>query len=66
MQDKCFEKIEEAKRNQIKRIKNQEVGTRNSVLFLGLIQESRNLTTHGVNLFSALNDFFAYRKGTSH
>ena len=36
-------KIRAVRKNQIKRIKNREVGTRNSVLFLNLLGEFRNL-----------------------
>jgi len=42
-QQKLLEQVEQMKKNQIKRIKNNEVGTRNSMLYLNILEEIKNL-----------------------
>lgn len=42
---------------QLKRLKAELVGTRNSMLYIGLLHESRNLLLHLVNLAKAHRDF---------
>lgn len=42
---------------QLKRLKSEVVGTRNSLLYIGLLHESRNLLLHMVNLIKAHRDF---------
>lgn len=49
--------IEETRKKQIKRIKNSETGTRNSILFLNLLSEIRNLSLFTVNLLKATREF---------
>ncbi len=49
--------IEDYRKNQIQRIKKKLVGTRNSILFLNLLDESKNLLLQVVNLFKAQRDF---------
>ncbi len=44
-------------KNHIKRIKNKEVGTRNSILFMNLLSETKNIILHSVNLFKSQRDF---------
>src|SRR5690606_28454905 len=41
-----FEYLDQIERNQIKRIKNNEVNTRNSQLFFKIISETKNLLLH--------------------
>ena len=49
-----MEKMEIA---QIKRIKSQEVNTKNSVLFLNTITETKNMLLHAINLIKSHRDF---------
>ena len=49
--------IEDLRKTQMKRLKHEEVGTKNSMLFLGLLHESKNLLLHTVNLMKAQRDF---------
>ncbi len=56
-QAKGLKHIEIYRRNQIQRIKRREVGTRNSILFLNLLDESKNLLLQAINLFKAQRDF---------
>jgi phosphate/sulfate permease len=49
--------IDAIRKKQVKRIKANEVGTRNSMLYLGLLSEYKNLTLHTVNLAKSFRDF---------
>ncbi|MDR1226111.1 MAG: inorganic phosphate transporter [Prevotellaceae bacterium] len=51
------EMLSDARKNQVKRIKEEQSGTRNSILYLGLINESKNLMIQSINLLKALRDF---------
>ena len=48
--------IRNARKNQIKRIKGHEVGTRNSILYLHLIGEYRNLALFSDRLVKVLDE----------
>ena len=45
------------RKSQLKRLKSEVVGTRNSLLYIGLLHETRNLLLHLVNLIKAHRDF---------
>ncbi len=45
-------------RKQLKRIKKQEVSTRNSVLYLNILTETKNLTLFSVSLVKANRNFY--------
>ena len=45
------------RKEQIRRIKAEKVGTRNSVLYLGIINETKNLVLYSGNLLKASRDF---------
>jgi len=64
-QQELLETIEKLKKKQIKRIKNNEVGTRNSILFLGILEEVKNLTLYLGNLLKSHRDFIIYRKNNN-
>ncbi len=49
--------IEVYNKNQIKRIKTQEVGTKNSVLFLSILNEMKQLAFSTINLYKSQRDF---------
>lgn len=57
VRDKIFEFLQKIEKNQIKRIKNKEVNTRNSQLYFKIIAEVRNLLLHVVNLIKSQRDF---------
>ena len=49
--------IREARKNLIKSIKKNDVGTKNSMLLLNVLSEARNLVIYSVNLMKIQNDF---------
>jgi Na+/phosphate symporter len=55
--ERIFEVLEKLEKNQIKRIKNKEVNTRNSLLYFKINAESKNLLLHTVNMLKAQRDF---------
>jgi phosphate/sulfate permease len=62
--EKAFEKqadllksLKKLRKEQIKRIKAEKVGTRNSVLYLGILNETKNLSLYAGNLLKASRDF---------
>ncbi|MBN1990306.1 MAG: inorganic phosphate transporter [Bacteroidales bacterium] len=57
MQQAVLEMLNDARKKQIKRIKQNEAGTRNSVLYLAIINETKNIMLHTVNLLKAQRDF---------
>jgi phosphate/sulfate permease len=52
----------EIEKNQIKRIKNREVNTRNSILFFNTLSETKNLLLHSINLVKSYRDFVLIQK----
>ncbi len=54
--------LDESRKKQIKRIKNNETGTRNSVLYLNILAELKNLTLFSVNLLKTERDFLSVSK----
>jgi len=55
--------LHKSRKEQIKRIKNGRVGTKNSVLFLGIINETKNLILNTGNLIKASRDFIGVNNG---
>lgn len=49
--------VEETRKKQIRRIKNNETGTRNSILYLNMLAEIKNLTLFISNILKASRDF---------
>ncbi|PKQ63597.1 hypothetical protein BZG02_09525 [Labilibaculum filiforme] len=49
--------LKKARKEQIRRIKAEKVGTRNSVLYLGILNETKNLVLYLGNLLKASRDF---------
>jgi Na+/phosphate symporter len=60
--EKIFEVLAKLEKNQIKRIKNKEVNTRNSLLYFKIIAESKNLLLHTVNMIKAQRDFITFTR----
>jgi len=55
--ENIFEVLDKLEKNQIKRIKNKEVNTRNSLLYFKINAELKNLLLHTVNMIKAQRDF---------
>ncbi|MDP2423270.1 MAG: inorganic phosphate transporter [Bacteroidales bacterium] len=62
-QTSVLDNIDRARKAQIKRIKSNEAGTKNSVLYLNVLAETKNLILFSVNLFKSQRDFVLYTKG---
>lgn len=57
------EYIDRARKDQVKRIKNHEAGTKNSLLYLNILAETKNLSLFILNLFKAHRDFIVSSLG---
>jgi len=60
LQHKVLNTLDVYRKNQIKRIKREEVGTKNSMLYFNIITEIKNLLLHTINLLKAQRDFVNY------
>jgi phosphate/sulfate permease len=60
-QQNILDSLKEGRKNQIKRIKNDEAGTRNSILYLGILNEIKNFLLQSINLVKAQRDFVEYQ-----
>jgi len=56
-QQKLLDEISRIRKNQIKRIKEFELQTRRSLLFLDLLAETKNLILYAINLLKSQRDF---------
>lgn len=61
LQNEAIKFLEASRKAQIKRIKNGMVGTRNSILYLNLISETKNLLLQTGNLFKSERDFIDFK-----
>ena len=61
-QEGLLKSIKKFRKEQIKRIKAEKVGTRNSVLFLGVLNETKNLVLYAGNLLKSARDFATSNK----
>lgn len=55
-----LEEIHASSKKQIKRIKEGETGTKNSLLYLNILHETKNLLLYAINLLKAQRDFVEY------
>jgi len=55
--DERLKEIDALRKIQLKRIKNKEVGTRNSVLFLDTLSEIRHLMVYAGNFIYSFYEF---------
>lgn len=62
--DKILETLRQIEKNQIKRIKNRAVNTRNSQLFFKINSEMESLLLHTVNLVKSQRDFITFTRQT--
>jgi len=60
--DNIMANLHKFEKDQIKRIKNKEVNTRNSQLFFKIISEMEHLLLHSVNLVKSQRDFITYTR----
>ncbi|HPF50362.1 MAG TPA: inorganic phosphate transporter [Draconibacterium sp.] len=60
--DQILEHLKKMEKNQIKRIKNKQVNTRNSQLFFKMLAEIEQLMLHTVNLVKAQRDFIQFTR----
>ena len=49
------------RKEQLKRIKNEKVGTKRSLLYLNILHETQNLLLHLINLLKAQRDFVTFK-----
>ncbi len=56
-QQEILEMIEHINKKQIKRIKNHEAGTKNSLMYLGILGEMKNILFYTINLLKSQRDF---------
>ncbi|MCD4697766.1 MAG: inorganic phosphate transporter [Bacteroidales bacterium] len=57
IQSKILKFIDTSRKKQVKRIKTNEVGTRNSMLFLAILSECKSLILQSINLLKSHRDF---------
>ena len=57
-----LELMREQEKRQIRRIKRKETNSRNSVLYFGVMSETKHLLLQTVNLLKATRDFVSYTK----
>lgn len=60
-QQEILDKLKEGRKKQIKRIKKDEAGTRNSILYLGILNEIKNFLLQSINAVKAQRDFVEYQ-----
>lgn len=56
-QQEILNLIETLRKKQLKRIKNDETGVKNSMLYMNILAETKNLILYVVNLYKAQRDF---------
>lgn len=59
-QQKLLELIDLFRKNEVKRIKKEAGSTRNSLLFMTILQETKNLGLFSFNLYKSQRDFMLY------
>ncbi|HAQ65816.1 MAG TPA: phosphate permease [Bacteroidales bacterium] len=64
IQQTVVDDIERARRAQVRRIKSREAGTKNSVLFLNILAETKNLVLFITNLYKSQRDFITTMRST--
>jgi phosphate/sulfate permease len=60
IQSLLLDDIKSYRKAQIKRIKNKEVGTRNSMLYMNMLAETKNMLLYVLNMVKAQRDFVSY------
>lgn len=57
IQQAVIDDVDRARRAQVRRIKSHEAGTKNSILFLNILAETKNLVLFITNLYKSQRDF---------
>jgi phosphate/sulfate permease len=57
LQQKVLDEISSLRKSQIKRIKKDAAGTKNSILYLNILSESKNYVLYSLNLLKSYRDF---------
>ncbi|MDT8393203.1 MAG: inorganic phosphate transporter [Bacteroidales bacterium] len=57
VQAEIIKLIDHVNKMQIKRIKNHEAGTKNSLMYLGILSEMKSILFHTINLLKSQRDF---------
>lgn len=65
VQGVLLEKIKKAQKHLIKALKKEGLSTRSSMLFLEILNESKNLILYAINLLKAERDFVNFRNDNS-
>ena len=65
MQQEILNVIAAKNKKQIKRIKREEVGTKNSLLYLAILSETKNLLLNAINLLKSQRDFAIHARKTN-
>lgn len=63
LQGSLLDIIDDTRKAQVKRIKNGEAGTKNSLLYLNILAETKNLVLFMINLLKSNRDFVLYTNG---
>ena len=63
LQIELIESIEQMNKKLIKQLKRGEVGTKNSILYLNILNETKNLVLQAGNLYKSQRDFVNYKNG---
>jgi phosphate/sulfate permease len=63
LQTELLNTLDQTRKAQIKRIKNSEAGTKNSLLYLNILSETKNLILFMINLLKSHRDFVVYTNG---
>lgn len=58
VQQTVLDDIDRARKAQVKRIKSKELGTKNTLLYLNILAETKNLALFVTNLFKSYRDFY--------
>lgn len=61
-QQKIMQLLSNMRKQQVKRIKNDQASTKASILFFSLVHESKNLLLHMINLLKSHRDFIVEQK----
>ena len=63
LQAEIVDEITSMKKKQIKMIKKEEAGTRNSMLYFEILNETKNLVLYMANVLKAQREFVRYNEG---
>lgn len=63
-QAELLDTIKRSNKNQFRRLKAAKVGTKNSILYLNITDEWKNMSLHLVNLYKSYRDFADYQSNS--